>query len=217
MNERMFTTSDVLAILGFGFSSLQVAQNFDEKNLRYWIAIFILVLVIIVFAIYSYRMNRKLENSFSVIKAKRGYEGDEFLRSLRNAERMVRVIHTVTIPPSNQVTEELLFCLERGVEVIRIIPEKLMEIAEINAWLNKFPINNGSNYRLHIIQGDRFRMPFSFLIVDDMEVFAYFPDSTGTDTTTEILHFKNREVAKMFRNVFQKLHLQAELEKKHHE
>lgn len=208
MNKPAFSASDVLAIIGFGFGLLQVGQAINPQNSWVWIIAATVSMVVIVLGWQIYLLQKRLHLTFKIVHAKRDYEGDEFVSTIRNSEKQIRVIHTVPRPPGEKITNELLRCLDRGVEVIRIIPEGLKQTPEIAKWLEQF--KGQQHYREHILRGNEFRMPFSFLIVDDKEVFAYFPDSVATDTTTEVLYFQNGEVANLFRNVFQKLYSQAQ-------
>jgi hypothetical protein len=208
MKLPKFSFSDVLAIIGFGFGVTQLIPSLDGRNLPLMLVSSFLLMVIAALLYALWRTRRANKHRFQLINAARGKEGDDFVWHMKNAKKHIRVIHTVPSLPGAKFTLELLEGMERGVEVIRIIPEALTHEPKIKDWLSKFTGNQ--HYRQHIIPGDKFRMPFSFVIVDDEKVFAYFPDSSSTETSTEVIYINNHDVALMFRNVFLNLYSQAE-------
>jgi hypothetical protein len=207
MKSPKFSFSDVLAILGFGFGLVQIPSQFSKDNPAVWITISTCAMVLLACILYIRKLKKENRFSFRLIDAERGKEGDDFVLHIRNAKRHIRVIHTISKPPGEKFTLELLDRLSNKIEIIRVIPDGLTKLPSLRPWLDRF--HGLEHYSEHVIPGERFRMPFSFVIIDDREVFAYFPDSDKTETETAVIHINNREVATMFRNVFIKLLNQA--------
>jgi hypothetical protein len=197
--KPLISISQLVGLIG---TMIGVWSIMDQKGWRSQDSISTCLLIFIAVGTVwmSFNYHRLKYRRYRIIHTDRGKEGIEALEMIRKAKSNITVMHSYGNVPSQEYTDVVISAVKhRRVPLVRIIPDYVYDFPEVKQWLSQF--DDLEHYRPYVVPGNHSMVPFHFILIDDCEGLLYFPDRGRATDATEVMIFRDRELANLMRNV----------------